>query len=241
MKILKTRSQLRYTLETGHRVIFEPGATIGSTVCVVVWDPATAVRVTLSPDDTIATNIGTWDAGFTSQGVKSTGPQSSGKYYFEITYHAASSSSHTGMGIGVGAQTGTVDDFNSNSATNGVVLYGGPNWQVYHNGSYDSSATLVSNGGTNGTGNTIACAVDLNNYKVWFMIVAGPDYYPAGGWNSNGGSWNPATNLGGTPITAGPKLIYGTFNDADPTETLKINTNGPFLGTVPSVFGVWPC
>jgi hypothetical protein len=30
MKILKTRSQLRYTLETAHRVIFEPGAGIGT-------------------------------------------------------------------------------------------------------------------------------------------------------------------------------------------------------------------
>jgi len=29
MKILKTRSQLRYTLETGRKVIFEPGAGIG--------------------------------------------------------------------------------------------------------------------------------------------------------------------------------------------------------------------
>ena len=30
MKILKTRSQLRYTLETAHRVIFEPGGGIGT-------------------------------------------------------------------------------------------------------------------------------------------------------------------------------------------------------------------
>jgi hypothetical protein len=30
MKILTTRSQLRYTLETAHRVIFEPGAGIGT-------------------------------------------------------------------------------------------------------------------------------------------------------------------------------------------------------------------
>jgi len=30
MKILKTRSQLRYTLETGRRVIFEPGINIGA-------------------------------------------------------------------------------------------------------------------------------------------------------------------------------------------------------------------
>jgi hypothetical protein len=32
MKILTTRSQLRYTLETAHRVIFEPGGMIGGSV-----------------------------------------------------------------------------------------------------------------------------------------------------------------------------------------------------------------
>ena len=31
MKILTTRSQLRHTLETGRKVIFEPGAGIGTT------------------------------------------------------------------------------------------------------------------------------------------------------------------------------------------------------------------
>jgi len=30
MKILKTKTQLRYTLETGHRVIFEPGLPFGT-------------------------------------------------------------------------------------------------------------------------------------------------------------------------------------------------------------------
>jgi hypothetical protein len=235
-KILTTRSQLRYTLESGRRVIFEP-----LIVCVVAWDPATAVRTTLTVNNTVATNTGIWDAGFTSQGVTSDHPQSTGKYYFEITYNAASSSSFTGLGIGVGPQGGTVDDFNSNEAPDGVVLYGGPSWQVFANAHYDSSASLVSLGGTNGAGDTIGCAVDLVNHKVWFMVVAGPDYYPAGGWNSNGGSWNPATNLGGTTITSGSKLIFGTFNDGDATETLKINTNGPFLGVVPAGFIGWPC
>jgi hypothetical protein len=59
MKILKTRSQLRYTLETAHRVIFEPGGVIGTTVLppsapVLILVSATSTAVfTVDVDNTI--------------------------------------------------------------------------------------------------------------------------------------------------------------------------------------------
>jgi len=59
MKILTTRSQLRYTLETAHRVIFEPGVIIGSAL------PPPAITL-LSPNTgPIGTSVSVSGSGFT--------------------------------------------------------------------------------------------------------------------------------------------------------------------------------
>jgi len=57
MKILKTRSQLRYTLETAHRVIFEPGTLPPS---IVLLSPNTG------PIATSVTITGSWLVGASS-------------------------------------------------------------------------------------------------------------------------------------------------------------------------------
>src|SRR3974390_1399120 len=194
------------------------------------WDPATIANVVLSGGNLTATNTGTFDASFDPQGAQSTISKSSGKYYFELTYTKANAAIVSGLGIGVGPAGGTYNDFNNNSALNGVILYGPTNFEIYANGSY-TGQSLVSAGG-DGSGDVFGIAFDLNNHNVWFQIVAGPDLYL--NWNGNGG--NPATNTGGVAITSGAKVAYGTFNDTDSTEALVANFAGPFSGAIPSGF-----
>jgi len=107
MKILTTRSQLRYTLETAHRVIFEPGAGFGTT-------PIAPSITSLSP------NTGPIGTAVTISGVRFTGATA-------VNFGAASASftvvndttitTTVPSGTGIAAVTVTTPNGVSNSAT----------------------------------------------------------------------------------------------------------------------------
>jgi len=107
MKILTTRSQLRYTLETAHRVIFEPGAGFGTT-------PIVPSITSLSP------NTGPIGTAVTISGVRFTGATSVNFGATSASFAVVNDATITTTvpsGTGIAAVTVTTPNGVSNSAT----------------------------------------------------------------------------------------------------------------------------
>jgi hypothetical protein len=229
MKILTTRSQLRHTLETAHRVIFEPGGQIGGGGSVgptVTWDPATAITATLSNGNLTAANAATW-----YQGAFGTTTHTTGKWYFEITLTAADNSISNSYGWGAALDGTGLIDFSS-GGVGGVICYLG-------SGGINAGGSGTGYGINASQGAIVGVAIDLTNQKMWFKIVAGTG---SGGalWNGNGTA-NPATNVNGAAIpTAGAMRPLISFNTHNTTDIMTANFGASaFSGAAPSGFSAW--
>jgi hypothetical protein len=86
----------------------------------------------------------------------------------------------------------------------------------------------------------VGIAVDLDNRKIWFIIVAGT---ALSDWNDDG-SADPAANTGGISVPAGTMVPFCTFGGsggiAGDAVTANFGANA-FAGVVPSGFTAgWP-
>jgi len=185
------------------------------------WDSATAIGVTLSGGDLVATNTGT---NSTNQGahVAAALGQTSGKYYFEANFTTMTGGNN--YGIGVGTPTSPYNTMGGN-ATQGAMVFKSGN--MYSNGSPLGNITGAWTAGQN-----IALAVDLDNRRFW---VRQP---PSGNWNGSATN-NPATNVGGIVIPTGTMVPFVTFGGTSgaPGNVIRANFGASaFIGAVPSGF-----
>lgn len=165
-------------------------------MAAVTWDAATAVAVTLSGGNLVATNTGTASL---NQGVRvaDANGKTSGKHYFEITCTVANLSLNSLVGICT--TTSTYPTLGTTLAF-GVV----GNAAVRQNGNLWTNGvnTGVTIGVFGAAGQTVSVAVDLDNRQIWFRRLTL--------WN-NSGTADPATNTGGFAIPSGIMVPFCTF------------------------------
>lgn len=214
------------------------------------FDPTTAQGLTLAPSETFA-NLQASNAGSGLEyvgGVTTFGPQTFGKYYYEMKWNVIPQGG--GGGGPSFAPSGTAyDQLISQSpepAPGGVTLFDGGSCYAFANfvANIVPALTAVIQG------DTFGFAIDLNNGLMWIACVDGPDLAFTGGLVWNGGGADPNTGAGGIelPLPVRPWAPYVVFssdaNSGDNTITanfgqspLKIITN--FLQK-PIGFGFWP-
>jgi hypothetical protein len=185
------------------------------------WEPGSVASVTLSGGNLVAANTGTTSANQGAHGVTTDG-QTTGKYYFEVTWTTSTGGANTGVGVGTTASTYTNM---GNGGTTGVIAYpaGGVVW---------SNGSQIAAPGVWSVGNVIGIAVDLDNRKIWFRTS------PSGNWN-NSGTNNPATNVGGYTIPAGTMVPFVTFGGGSGAAGNVFTANfgaTAFSGVAPSGF-----
>ncbi len=195
-----------------------------------VLDAATASLVTLTVNNTFATNTGTTSANQGARVANASG-RTSGKYYFELQLVQGGGGFNIGAGIGTIASTFTAM---GGGAVVGVLLYNSANiWANNVNTGINLNAGSAFPGGGN-----FGAAVDLDNRKMWFRWVAGGNL-----WNGNAGN-NPVTNVGGITIPAGTMVPFCTFGGTGGTANNSWRFNfgsTAFLDAVPSGFTAgWP-
>jgi hypothetical protein len=199
---------------------------------------ASVVPATLNPSDKeshITVSGGNLTAAGTAgwQGiVRGIAAKTSGKFYFEVTFNAAATSSGVGLALG---SLPTSTTFNGSVTTGhcGVIRLG----SIYHNGSQTltvgGTPSVLISFGTIASGTVIGVAVDMDAKLFWLRLGAG------GNWNNNA-SRDPATGAGGIDIsdvtTAYPTLQLGG------ADTLIANFGASaFVGAVPAGFTPgWP-
>jgi SPRY domain len=194
----------------------------------VTLDPATVTAVTLSNGNLTATNTGTTG---TDQGarVATSAGKATGKYYMECKLTTVVPGGGGNRGFGIGTTTSTYT-----AMGNGAVV--GDNC-------YCSSGGIFANGVNTAIsitgivqGDTIGCAVDLDNRKIWFRKNTGV-------WNGNVAN-DPVTNVGGIAIPAGTMVPFVTFGGVVGTagNAHTVNFGGSaFVGTVPAGYTAgWP-
>jgi len=162
-----------------------------------------------------------------SGGARSTGAQSSGKFYFEVLHNTVPGGSAVGPGlvkptINLGTFAG--------DGVGGVYIIGSTGG-VFINGS-----NVGSIGAASAVGQTICFAVDLVNYRLWVRINSGI-------WN-NSAPADPATNVGGfniaTVFTGFPVHAFWGANQNTNAATANFGASA-FSGAVPAGFtSGWP-
>jgi hypothetical protein len=140
-----------------------------------------SASLTLSGSNLIAT------AGAANQGVRGKDPKRTGKYYIEYTSTTTQSvNSRVGFAAaGSSLIVGTAAASIGLAAGTGTIL------------SYDVFGTQLANvlAASWTTGSVVCAAIDLDSQFCWFRVGA------AGLWNNNAAN-NPATGIGGAPISA---------------------------------------
>jgi hypothetical protein len=194
-------------------------------------DPATVTAVTLSNGNLTATNTETTSQ---NQGahVASGSGQTSGKFYFEITWTTINGGDYC---AGVGTPTSTYSGMGFSGGVTGIIGVAiSPAASIWQAG-----ANSGSFGGTPANGDIIGIAIDLDNRKGWFKKVSGTP----GNWNGSGAN-DPATNSGGITVPAGtmvPFVVFGgSGGAAGAVQTANFGATS-FTGLVPSGFtSGWP-
>jgi hypothetical protein len=192
-------------------------ATEGAAVATT-WNPADkSANVTLSNGNLTAQGTNSSDGG-----VRSTTSQTSGKFYFEVTWLSATGGVDAGCGIATSAAVLT----SMGSTALGIAL-------VYQSGAIYVNGT--NTGISIGTNTAPVCiALDLTNSRIWFRIGGG-------NWN-NSGTANPATNVGGINISAlfPTNAAFAAVTVQNTTNTYTVNFGASaFAQTVPSGFTAW--
>ncbi len=195
----------------------------------VTWDPATVAAVNLSGGNLVGTNTGTTSA---NQGMHTpfVNGKASGKFYHEITFTTAASTTGSNYGSGVGREDSTFTSMGGSSQVGSMVYKSGNMWINNSN----SGKTF----GARAAGDVIGVATDIDNGKIYYKVVSGTP----SNWNATVGA-DPATNTGGLAlpsIAGGHKLsIFSTFGGiggvASDVQTLNPGSS-PFVGAVPSGF-----
>ncbi len=190
------------------------------------WNPNDLSGVTLSNGNLTATST----AGG-AQGVRSTTSQSSpAKVCFEVIATAI---------------TGNWDVGLSNASFNlATTLLGGdsngvgfdPNSAGGTQGIFFNNATLSSGASASVSGEAATICEDLGANEVW----ATTQKMRANGtpWN-NSTTANPATGVGGIPISGLTCPCLITFNEDDANGVATLNAGGPFAVPLPSGFSAW--
>lgn len=225
------------------------------------FDPGTAIAVTLSADKLQAINqLGGGGLIKNPAGVQSFAPQSSGKYYFEITW---TSTVATNGGVGFASSGATystyVFDSVSSAGVGGAIALTAFPGEIWLNGSYTGNFISASDFGFV-NGDVVGVAVDLDNLLFWMQTVGGPSFVPPGqeingawgGWNgTNSGTGlpangDPASQTGGFIIPENLLPVLPTvafaFNHNPGDEVFTANFGGTAfsLGLAPAGFRFWP-
>lgn len=177
------------------------------------WNPADKSAATvLSSGNLVATTP-------TNAGVRSTVSETTGKFYWEITYTTVNTNSLT---TGVGLVTG---DLAFGSAT-GFCWVGRSTGGI----SVGAAASGSSLGAAVAPSSVVGIAVDFGAKLIWFRIA------PAGNWNGSGTA-NPATAAGGVDISAISTGALFAFMTGASSDAVTANFGATaFTGTVPSGF-----
>lgn len=150
--------------------------------------------------------------------------ETSGKFYFEITWDEFTGSF---IGVGLGDQDASVGNF-FGSDGNGILLV--QNGEVYANGALRTTIQ------TSAESNISGVAFDVDDGWVWFRTSGG-------NWNNNPAA-DPATGVGGLAFPgthAAPGGMSGTIYAGvmvqdDPNDQMSINFGPTFAGTPPAGF-----
>lgn len=189
------------------------------------WNPADAgAGLTVSGIGNLTvTYTGTVSGDYYS--VRSTTSHSGGKYYLVFTIGGNSG----GPTIGIGNST---FDITKNA---GAGYLGGTPFSIGYNANgqvFRNNGTVDATLATFTDGAVIGMAVDLDNSKIWWLN--------GGLWNNAAiGVQNPATNLGGQPLTGmnGPYFFGFTGkNQLAPADSAVVNLTP---ASPPSGFGTW--
>ncbi len=178
-----------------------------------------------SPDLTLSGGNLTFTSAPTYGSSRSTAGHSSGKYYYEITGPWSSFNGEIGV-----CQSGTTLTGGSGGIFAATAAGGVPGTNNYYVATVNStfSAQMTS------SGNATACAIDLDNKKMWLQGNF------TTGWNEDIlANQNPATNTGGIDISA---IVSGTMYACVGAQNAAFTVN--FGGTAysltpPAGFGNW--
>ncbi|MGY4260108.1 hypothetical protein ACVI1L_007176 [Bradyrhizobium sp. USDA 4516] len=185
------------------------------------FDPSTALHATVSNHNLTATGTAPGGGGvfvFLSEA------KTAGKVYFEITWVSLGGFLFGGE-IGIASTSATVGDLAN--PTNATMLFQGniPQGQIWNDAGYSGyNLGLIS------VGDVIGIAVDIDNGKVWFKNVT-----HGGAWNGATAAGDPATNLNGVAIPAGPVIPAVGFGLNNDVYTANFGARS-FSGAVPSGF-----
>lgn len=229
------------------------------------WDFLTSENVTIfnadlghgiKVDDVGVTGTASQPDGKSNAGAQVLSGQTTGRYYFEVTWSNVPGGSTGGICV---APTGT-----PYPDLVGIILPpffcpGGVlcdvDGHIFTGGVWRDDTILVPNGMQNG--DVVGVAVDLIHGNVWFKVVAGPDAGFDPDWNGGaaggiGAGSNPTGNVLGIPIPFGvpvpfgniaPFAIVNTANSATETMTLIANFGEtPFAigAAIPIFYQLWP-
>ena len=168
--------------------------------------------------------------------------QTSGKYYFEVTWSQSAgdtASFNCGVGLantnGIGSGwAGTQMGMDTASASIGYI-FGSGFQRVYLNNV--NQVTVIAN--TIAGGDVIACAVDFGLSRYWFKNIT-----KASNWNASG-SADPGAGTGGLAFTVGTGWLpcCNVAPVATSGHSFGYNFNFgrlPWTGTLPTGFTGWP-
>jgi hypothetical protein len=235
-KILTTRSQLRYTLESGRRVIFEPPLP-PPPFTATTWDGGTEAGINLDVSQLQVTN----QLDSNIQGVQAQYPQTSGKFYFEVTIGSLQSSpSYPYYGVGVAVTASLPTTYNKlllHLAEGGALMF--RNAQIdqdAHSGAVYGPAGMP----VLATNTVLGIAVNISasaHGSIWIREVNSSN--PAGFqwcgsfWSDPAGFQAPA----GSPAALGPPqgpLAPAAVFGYGPNDSVTFNFgNQVFSGLVP--------
>lgn len=185
------------------------------------FDPANkGAAITLSGGNLSASrsNTNAW------QTVWSTTFHYTGKFYFELACGTLSNTSN-GQAIGVGGCRFTGDLIGYNMGSSFGSLCGG--FELFWPQNVPSGTVAW------GAGQTVCCAVDLDNNLIWFRNGA------SGNWNGSALA-NPATGVGGITILRATQMVnpYMAFATA-PTAGDLLVVNGQEFGGLTTLDDKW--
>lgn len=189
----------------------------------ITWDSTTkSAGATLSPGNLTTT------MAISTQYVLGTTGQTTGKYYFEVTFGGAGLPNAVGL-IKPGAVPGSTSElpaavnFQLISTTTAAVTVAGTT--LITTTAYGTTATMAA-------GTVLCCAVDFDNQRIWFRVG------PTANWNGTVAG-NPATNTGGVSLALlganGISLVPYLKTATAQSDTANFGDTA-FSGTVPSGF-----
>jgi hypothetical protein len=199
-------------------------ASDGTVVAVpaTTWNPSAVgtANVILSNGNL---SYGAGPSNTSSDGCRSTKNQTTGKFYFEVTFNFSGPSAAK---AGIATAAASYSGINTNG--NGSLIIVASTGAIFFNGT-NTGTTITAPA----TGAVICFAIDLVNSRGWIRNGAG-------NWN-NSGTANPATNTGGIniatlfPTNAAYAVVASNFPSVSPMVTANFGAT-TFAQTVPSGF-----